>query len=149
MSSNTRNLINALKTQTFTFLGTDYEELRNVYNIEQNPNLETTLGYGILAEDVVLVSGNLGFNTVDQTFSVVLTDYYVSTKEDDLCKQDAVIALLDKCQDLYNEYVKTKLNLNSIIINIDEMNVSIEELDEDKTVVARMQFIIKYRHQLC
>ena len=149
MSSNTRNLINALKTQTSTFLGTDYEELRNVYNIEQNPNLETTLGYGILAEDVVLVSGNLGFNTVDQTFSVVLTDYYVSTKEDDLCKQDAVIALLDKCQDLYNEYVKTKLNLNSIIINIDEMNVSIEELDEDKTVVARMQFIIKYRHQLC
>jgi len=149
VSNNTRTLVNALKTMTATFLGSEYQELSNVYDIEQNPNLETTLGYGVIAGDVILVSGNVGFNTVDQTYDVVLTDYYISTKDDDEGKQDAVIKLIDKCQDLYNEFVKTKLSLNAIIIIINDMSISIEELDDNKSVVARMQFTIKYRHQLC
>lgn len=149
MSNNSRTLVDALKSQTSTFLGSEYQELSNVYDIEKNPNLETTLGYGVTAGNVLLTTGNLGFNTVDQTYEVVLTDYYISTSNDDEQKQDVIINLLDKCQDLYNEYVKTRLNLNSIIIIINDMSIDIEELDDNKSVVARMQFIIKYRHQLC
>lgn len=146
--SRVRTLVDSLKSTTATFLGSEYHELGDVYTIENNPRLDVTKGYGVIAEEINLVVGNLGFNTVDHTFTTIITDNYITTRDGDIDKQDAVINLLDKVQDVYDEYVRTKLGLNSIILIITDMSVSIEELDEENTVVARCSYVIKYRKQV-
>lgn len=143
-----RDLIDNIKSISANFLGSEYHELSNVYEIEKNARLETELGYGVLAESITLVDGNLGFNTIDQNFTIVVTDYYISTSDGDLEKQDAVIGLLDKVQDLYTDIVEKKANAPSTVIIINDMSVDIEELDEQKSVVARMTFNVKYRNRL-
>ncbi len=145
--SNVRELVDALKTVTGTFL-TDFQELDHVYDVEKNHALETTKGWGVIAEDISLVSGETCHNTYDQTFQVLLTDYYVTSTDGDKCKQDAIIELLCKGQEVYDEYVRTKVYLKHIIIIINDMNISIEELDDHKSVVARVTFNIKYRNMI-
>lgn len=147
MATNVRELVNALKTVTAGYL-TDFQELDHVYEVEKNHAIESKSGWGVIAEDISLVSGETNHNTYDQTFQVLLTDYYVTSVDGDLCKQDAVIALLDKSHCLYDEFVRTKLYLKHIIIIINDMNVSIEELDDHKSVIVRLTFNIKYRNMV-
>lgn len=146
--SRVRELVDNLKSITGAFLGTEYHELSSVYDLEENARLETELGYGVIAGDITLVEGNTGFNTMDQTFSIIVTDYYISTTDGDIDKQDKVIGLLDEIQDLYNKIVEIKAGLPAQVIIINDMSTNIEELDESKTVVARMDFNIKYRNKL-
>ena len=143
-----RDIVDNIKTLVGDFLGIEYHELSNVYNLESNVRMDTELGYGVIAEDITLTEGNLGFNTIDQTFTVLVTDYYISNSDGDLEKQDAIINLLDKIQDVYDRLVETKVNYPSQVIIINDMSVNIEELDENKSVVARMSFNIKYRNRL-
>lgn len=145
--SNVRDLVDGLKSITDSFL-TDFQELDHVYEVEKNHAIETTSGWGVIAEDISLVSGETNHNTYDQTFQVVLTDYYVTSTDGDQCKQDAIINLLEKSQRVYDEYVRTKLFLKHLIIIINDMNISIEELDEHKSVVTRLTFNIKYRNTI-
>lgn len=146
--SEVNNLVDSLTTLTGTYLGASYSELKYKYDITQNFIKGASSKYGVLAGDITGTIGATCFVTVDQTYEIVLTNTYKTINSNDVSKDEARIELQDISLNLYTDIIDKKAGRPDIVMNIRDLTSVLEDLDEDKLVVCRLQFTIQYRKRL-
>ena len=146
--SQVNDLVTSLTTLTGTYLGSNYSELKYKYDISNNFTNGASSKYGVIAGDVTGTTGATCFVTVDQTYEIVLTNTYKTINSDDVSKDETRIELQDISLNLYTDIIDKKAGRPDIVMNIRDLTSVLEDLDEDKLVVCRLQFTIQYRKRL-
>ena len=148
MATIVQNIIANAKSTAATVCGADYKELRFVYAVDKNDIRSAEKGYGIRPLPAVPAESITKHYTLDHQFELVLTDT-IGRSDDDSQRTDALNTMYDKADEFFKSIVNTKLNLAATILNISEPSISEPEFVLDnKLVILRMQFTVKYRSAL-
>ncbi len=135
----------ALAATTF---GATYQRLKFVYEVTKNDVRGATLAYGIRPLSAIPVDGITRTYTVDHTFELVLMDTTARDLSDDE-RRAALNTMYDKADEYFKALVSTKLSLANLVWVVQSPSMSEPEVYPDqKFVVLRMQFVVKYRSSL-
>jgi hypothetical protein len=129
-----------------TTLGVDYQELDYKWSVESNNFRQNSKRYAVVPSSAGTVSGIIRNYTLDHDFQVILTDNYISSNNNDDAKQTAVFLLYENLDDIIKEVFNKKLGLPSIVLGIGALTMDDVEFLEEKVVVLRALFTIKYRN---
>lgn len=148
MSNYVQQIITNVKSEAATTLGSSYQELQFVYDVEKNNYRGAYLGYGVRPLEANTADGVVGAYTLDHGFELILTSNVART-DSDAEREDVLEVLYNKADEIFKALVNSKLGLASFVLNVFDPSISEPEFyDDSKFVVLRMQFIIKYRSNL-
>ena len=147
MSTIVRSVYDALKSQVSTTLGSEWTELKYIFDIEKNDQRDLLKGYAI---EPLAASNNpsvLKTYTLDQGFQITLT----RTNAREINDNDLIEGILDDLYDEASEIFKAVLDKQLGIPNI-VMSVSSPNMDQPEFLAAaavlRIQVVVKWREQL-
>lgn len=147
MSNIVRSVYDALKTQVAATLGSGWDELRYVFDVQQNSDRDIAQGFGILPKSASFASGVVRAYTADHTFEIVLTQTNVREQDD----AQAITALLDllynKADDILHDVLNQQLGIPTIIMTVNFGGIDEVEILESY-IVLRFQVIVKYRRNI-
>jgi hypothetical protein len=129
-------------------LGSDYQELQYIYDIEKNTVRGARLAYGVRPLAADTAESVTRVYTLDQAFEIILTDTF-ARGDNDSQRETALNIMYDKSDEIFKELVNHKINLANFVLNI--FNASLLEpefLDDNKFIILRMQYLVKYRSAL-
>lgn len=127
-------------------LGAGYSELSYLLDVQKNNFKTNTKRYGVRPLSGSTASGVTRQYTLDHSFQVILTHDYFSNPSNDQDQRDKTFLLFDKLDEIMKNLFINKAGLPSIILNIDSVSIAEPEyFDEEKVVVLRADFNIKYR----
>lgn len=140
-----RTELNTLAAATFP---ASFNQLRKVFNVETNDLRNLREGYGIRVLDGAQNNDVTKSLTIDSTWELILTNTNTDDR-DDAVTQNVIDDLHDKADDFFAAVVNTKVNLPSLVVFVGDESFSEPELlEENKYVILRFQFTIRYRRQL-
>lgn len=142
------NLRNKLLERIQGILGNNYSRLSFSSDISQNTSGKTSKKYSVSALGAFEAQGVTSSITLDQQFEVTLTDSFQTPKNslNDNEKYDKGLALQDKALELYSDFVSNKSLISSQIIIVNNFNMNeLEYLDEEKVVILKFNFNLKYK----
>jgi hypothetical protein len=148
MATIVQNILNNVKSTAATVLGATYKELRYVYAIEKNDLRSSEKAYSCRPLSASPAESIVRHYTLDHQFELVLTDT-VGRSDDDSQRFDILHTMYDKADEIFKELVNTKLSLSSTVLNVASPSMSEPEfINDNKLVILRMQFTVKYRSEL-
>lgn len=140
-----RTELNTLAVSTFP---SSYNKLRKVFEVETNDLRNLREAYGIRVLDGLQNNDVTKSLTIDSTWELILTNTNTDDRDDEVT-QDVIDDLHDKADEFFATVVNTKVNLPSLVVFVgDESFNEPELLEENKYVILRFQFTIRYRRQL-
>lgn len=135
-----------ITTVVTSSLGVGYSELSYLIDVEKNNYKSNTKRYGVRPLSGSTTSGITRNYTLDHSFQIILTHDYFSNPSNDQDQRDKTFLLLDKLDEIMKNLFINKAGLPSIVLNIDSVSIAEPEyFDEEKVVVLRADFNIKYR----
>lgn len=148
MSNYVEQIIDETKSLIAGELGSTYQELRFIYDIEKNGLRNARLAYGVRPLGAGTAETLVRAYTLDHQFEIILSDTFARGDNDEQ-REAALNAMYDKSDEIFKELVNHKINLSSFVLNIFEPSMSEPEfLDDNKFIVLRMQYLVKYRSDL-
>lgn len=148
MSTYVSQIITQTLSVISTELGSTYQQLRYVYDVEKNGLRGAYLAYGVRPLDASSAETICQNYTFDHGFEVILTNTIARTDSDSQATT-ALGTMYNKADEIFKALVNTKINLASFVLNVFDPSMSEPEfLDDQKYVVLRMQYKVKYRSQL-
>jgi hypothetical protein len=148
MSNYVEQILTETKALIATELGSDYQELQYIYELEKNTVRGARLAYGVRPLAADTAESVTRVYTLDHVFEVILTDTF-ARGDNDSQRETALNTMYDKSDEIFKELVNHKINLASFVLNIFNPSLSDPEfLDDNKMIVLRMQYIVKYRSDL-
>lgn len=139
----------AITTEVSTTLGVNYAELNYLLDVEKNNFVSNAKKYGVRPLSASTTEGVTRFYTLDHAFQVILTHDYAPHPANDQDQRDKTFLLFDKLDDLMKNLFKNKAGIPNIILNIDSVSIAEPEyFDEQKVLVLRADFNVKYRQAL-
>jgi len=146
------NTVEQILTQTKSIitnaLGADYQELRYIYDIEKNNLREARLAYGVHPLDAASADTVTCYYTLDHSFEIILTDTF-ARGDSDAQRETALNTMYNKADEIFKDMVSRKVNLPTLVLNVFEPGLGNPEfLDDNKFIVLRMGYSIKYRSRL-
>lgn len=146
MATIVQDIISHLESETATILGVSFSKLSHVLDVGKNKFKGSNKRYGVRPLGMVQNDDINRAYTVDQTFEVIITNGYKSSKLiSDMDQQTKGIELQQYGHDIFLR-LKTTNGLADIK-QIFNMDMGEPEHDEDnKVVIVRMSFSVKY-HQ--
>lgn len=148
MANTVQQIIAQVKSLCASTLGAEYQELRRVHEVEKNSFRDAKLAYGVRPLGAVNAETVTRSYTLDHTFELILTSN-VARNDDDSQHEDVMETLFDNADEMFKAMVNTKLSLPLVVMSVQEPGISDPEiLDDQKVVVLRMQFVVKYRSNL-
>lgn len=148
MSTNATSLTASIKGRIAAVLGGSYSELAYVNDLSKNSFKGNFKRYGLLAKSMTEVSSVTKYVTIDQTFELTLVDSFINTAMSDSLEVVKGPALQDLAYDIYRDLISTKAGSPSSVLIVYEFSVDSPNTIEDKVVVIKAQFNIKYRVQI-
>lgn len=145
MSSNVTTLVSSIKARMASVLGATYSELAYGIDLSRNSFNGNFKRYGLMPSSMTETSSVTRYVTIDQTFDMILCDSFINVSMSDSAEQAKGPALQDLAYDIYRDLVSTKAGSSSIVINVSEFSTAAPETIEDKAVVLKASFKIKYR----
>jgi hypothetical protein len=147
LSTIVKTIYNTLKTNVSTVLGSDWTELRYLFNIEANDRTTAKKGFGVIPLEAFNDPSVTKAYTLSQTYEIILTRTNVREIDD----TDKIDALLD---DLYNEaseifktVLETNIGLPANVLRVSTPSISAPEFLENY-IVLRLQVNVRWREQL-
>lgn len=138
-----------LKSTVAATLGATYSELGHVIDLDKNSFKKSAKRYGVRPLSSVEVEGVTKYHTHDQTFEVVLTDWFRDQLVTDSDQRDRGIALHVQHISLYSEIIKQKAGTPANVIIVRDLTIAEPEYIQEENVVAvRATFTIRYRQSL-
>lgn len=148
MSTYVSQIITQTLSVISTELGSTYQQLRYVYDLDKNDYRGRYLAYGVRPLDAVSAESIVRNYTLDQGFEVILTDTIARTDSDSQITT-SLGTMYNKADEIFKALVNTKINLASFVLNVFDPSLNEPEyFDDQKYVVLRMQYKVKYRSQL-
>ena len=140
---------NSIITRLIAVLPSDYKALAYIEEIEKNNNTQIKRAYGVQALEAEEVSGVNKVYTIDQTFEVIITDNYNHSQVNDNDYQNKTYDIREQCLAIYKDIVNTHAGLPGTVLNVSSLFIDIpEQDDESKSVIQRINFLIRYRVSL-
>ncbi len=137
---------NAMKTRIASLLASPWAELNYVLDVGKNEFKGNTKRYGVRPLNGDTVSGVTRHYTINQDFEVILTHDYIPHPTNDVDQRAKTFLLYDKMDVIFKDLFCSKANLNTIILNIEELNMAEPEYSlAENVVVLRALFTVKYR----
>lgn len=133
-------------TRMASVLSTGYSKLSFMDDIAKNKFSQANKRYGANIGGSSSVSGVVGKNTYDHTFSLVITDTYQKGQVlNDEYKQEVVAGLQDKAMSIYRDLQTNKSSIATNCLIISGFTMSEPAfLDEEKVVIQRFNINVKY-----
>ena len=148
MSNYVEQIITQSKLLIANELGSDYQELQFIYDIEKNTLRGARLAYGIRPLNAFTAEGVTRVYTLDHEFEVILTDTF-ARGDNDSQREASLNTMYDKSDEIFKELVNKKINLANFVLNLFNPSISEPEfLDDNKFIILRFQFTVKYRSAL-
>lgn len=147
MSTIVTSIFNAIKTETQTILGASYVELRKIFNPESEDNRNILSAFAIRHGAAAYADGVTRVYTLDQKFEVLLVNRAVN-RDDDAAVQTTFNVLYDKADDLLRNFFLKKLGLSTVILTIDQPELSEPVLLDNDAALLIVGFNVKYRQPI-
>ena len=145
MANIVKDIVENSRTMISGVLGVDWQELRYFYGVENNDERSAKKGFNVIPLGASSVETVLKFYTLDQTFELVLVDT-VTRDEGDTEKEVVLFEMYNQADEIFIKLVNSKVNGLASVLLVAEPSISTPEfLDDNKFVVLRMQYVVKYR----
>jgi len=139
------SVLTSLNTQVSTILGSDWKELKYIYDPEKNDHRSQNNGFGVGFSGSATVPGTTKAVTYDSEIFVVLTSQFAN-RSSDSSQREAISTLLDKKELLDVSIFQKKLN-NSAVLLVSEIGTEAPEIIGEGVVMMRFSYTIKTRNQ--
>jgi len=126
-----------------------YKKLSYQLDIAKNKFKGDRKGYAVTPLSSNETDSTLGVLTMDQTFSVTLTDSYnagAQSQVNDEAKANVVVTLTDNILSLYKDISVNKKSIDSSVLLINDLSISEAEfIEEEKLAYVTCSFTVKYK----
>lgn len=139
------SVITSLTSQIGTLLGSDWKELKYIYEVEKNDFRSQKRAYGVGFAGNTTVPGTTKSVTKDNEIFVVLTAQHTN-RSNDSSERAAISTLLDKKEILDKNIFEKKLNNSSVLV-VQEISTEAPEQVADNVIALRFSYIVKTRTQ--
>ena len=146
MSSNQTLILGAIETR-IEALSLGRGKLSYSYDLEKSGKRSEKNAYGYGAGAGSSTPGTLKSVTMDQEFFVVLTENYTGRSNDDK-EVIALKSIYDDMEVIYQDFVSSKLGINSTVLLVSEISLDEPEKISENTLSVRATFIVKHRQPL-
>lgn len=149
MSTITKSVYDAVKSSVAAILGSEWTELRYVFDVAQNTERDIAKGFGIVPLSAPPANSIVRAMTFDHTFQIVLTQTNVR-EQDDAQVFDALLnagGLYDKADDILHGVLNQQLGIPHIIMTVVNGGIEAAEILESY-IVLRLQIIVRYRRNI-
>ena len=138
-----------IETRCQAVLGSSYQPLSYVLNVEKNNFKGNTNRFGVIGGSLEQNEGRgcTGRYTVDQTFTIKFTDSFGQKPTSDTAIVDTMDSMMDNALLLYKDLVNTNAGTPSIVIMVSDLSIDAPET-VDNIVVVTMNVTITYRKAL-
>tara|TARA_Y100001936_G_C15973559_1_gene612503 strand:+ start:634 stop:1080 length:447 start_codon:yes stop_codon:yes gene_type:complete len=127
----------------------EYKKLSYQLDIPKNKFKGNAKRYAVEPLSGNETESTLGAITLDQTFSITLTDSYNSgakSQVNDEVKVDAILSLKDDIITLYKDISNNKKSIDNTVLLINDLNISEAEfIEEEKLAYVTCSFTVKYK----
>ena len=147
MVTSTASIKTALETRIESVLG--LTKLVFIEDIAKNPTNATNNRYGVqLTNSNEDIAGSVTRNLqLRDSFTVKLTNEFVDNQYSSNL-DDIKVALNDSMKTVYLDFINTKLNIPSIVIDIQNLSVSFDSTPDDNVLVLVATFDVLYRESV-
>jgi hypothetical protein len=122
-------------------------KLKYSYDLEKNSKRSEGNAYGYGAGAGAAVPGTLKAVTMDQDFFVILTENYSNRSNDDK-EVVALKAIYDDMETIYQDFVSSKLGINSTVLLVSDISLDEPEKISENTIAVKATFIVRHRQPL-
>lgn len=150
MANIVEQIISAGKTTiAANIVESGFAELDYYVDLTKNNFRTNHKRYGFVPKEAVGSEAGINrYYTLDHTFEVILTKR-ADTRTDDSSVISVLNDLYDEMDNIFQAFHLTKLGLSSIVMLIDGPSIDEPEyLEDNRLVVLRGSFIIKYRQAI-
>lgn len=148
MATFVSQILTQIKAIIAAELGNTYTELPRIYDLSKSDLRRARLGYGVRPLDATPAETVVRAYTLDHGFEIILTDT-IARDDSDAQRETVLNTMYDKADEIFKDLVNQKINLATFVMNVSQPSLSEPEfIDENKLVILRMQFIVKYRSAL-
>lgn len=138
------SILTSMTNQVSTLLGSDWHELRYIYNLEDNDG-RLKSGYGVGASDGSSVSGTNKAITLDFDFFIVLMKGF-SNRNSDTKEREVLSEIYDKFEEINENIFQKKLN-NTEVLLVQNISYESPKRIDKSTIAVAVNFTVKYRNQ--
>lgn len=143
-----KDILTESRSIASTVLGPTYQRLAFIYDVTKLHERQARLAFGFRPLGAVPVPSVTKSITQDQEFELILTDTFGRGVTDEQ-REAALDVMYDKQDDIMAQMMLTKINLASVVISVTQPSISEPEfVDDNKLIVLRTQYIVKYRRLL-
>jgi len=144
MSDIVKDIATAFEAQVAIVLPT-YAELDWKYLVDKNNYFNNALRFGVIPSGGFSASTIIKSVTVNQTFTLILTNEYVNSNDTDSQQQDSIFELYDAVNEVYVAVEGKKLGLTQVLdISLGTIDTPFF-IEEQKVAVLTTDFSIQYR----
>ena len=148
MSALVSNILTQTKSVISTELGATYQELPFIYDVSKNNLRRAEKAYGVRPLSALPTEGVTKVYTLDHDFEVILSDTF-ARGDSDSQRETALNTMYDKADEIFKALIATKINLAATVLHVFGPTLSEPEFfDDNKMVILRMQYTVKYRSTL-
>lgn len=142
-------LTSSIKTSVASTLGASYTELGYANDLAKNTFKGNDKRYAVIPKGLSEESGVTGYVTLEQDYTVILTDGFINKPLSDSVQQANVIALQDLAIAIYKKLVQTKCGSPNTCLTVRELSLSEPQfLDKENVVVITATLKVKFRNSL-
>jgi hypothetical protein len=142
--SNTSTLMSGIKARVQAALGVSYSPLTHVLSLDKNSFTDADKRWGVVPGPSDEVSGNVGNNTMEQSFRVFITDSYITSEYGDSEIVDKIVAMVGLSETVYKDLVNTKCGAPSVVRLVSGMSVNDSLIwEEEKIIVCEFGFRVR------
>ena len=147
MSTIVRSVYDALKSQVSTTLGSEWTELKFIFDIEKNDQRDLAKGYAIEPLSAINNPSILKTYTLDQGFQITLTRSNAREINDTDLIEGILDDLYDEASEIFKAVLNTQLGIPTIVMSVSNPNMDAPEFLASAAVL-RIQVDVKWREQL-
>jgi len=145
MSSTLSSIFNGVKGVVSSTLPSDYVELSHVYDIKKNKFTGAEKRFGVIPRQVAEAPGVTKANTLEQEYSMLLTDSYISIVGGDSGIIDKIIELQGLFESVFTQLVVQKAgNPNCLLVSDFSVGEALV-VQEEKLIIIEGSVKVRYR----
>lgn len=150
MSNIVEQIFDKIESIGQTALGSDWHKMKRVFDPDNNDLRTSDKAFKCRhgsANSSIFESGVTKNYTMDHGFDVLLMRSTVQ-RNDDANVQETINELYDMADDLFKAYLNTKLELPTLVLNVNGPSIADPVILDNTSVLLILSFTVKYRQLL-